>query len=458
MGRVTFPDPKVQAKLGELATVALDIDDPANAELQRQYGGSGVPAFALVDAGGNLVHRWTGATDAEAFVAELQRGQQAALDPQRTADDAVLDRLLQALVQDDAAKVERAFTDCIALHPETPPSRAATLWSACERAEARHDWPALRAAAEGYLRQPEAERAAEHAAEAKVLAGVAEFEIAGTITPALQARIDELIAVLEVPFPGSTVGERLGALFGERRHVAEAEAEAWVDRINAAMSALRDVGPAAAPSLLAGMRSRPAAAMRCAAVLSWLRLPTTTDRLREELAAGKLPEWTRVAYVQCIAYHKDARCLPLLLECAAPSQSGNVRVAALEGVRDIVSGIGGTERQDVADTVGTALAARSNGVLRWALQAAFSVRAPLPLDALEELLDDRRPCFSNYTIADNALWILLEQLGTKLVDADGKDVEQRANDEVLACVRAWLRAHDGQLQWSREEHRYRAAR
>lgn len=90
----------------------------------------------------------------------------------------------------------------------------------------------------------------------------------------------------------------------------------------------------------------------------------------------------------------------------------------------------------------------------WALQAAFYVHAPLPLDALDDLLDDAREVWSDTTIGDNALWILLNQLGLELVGDDGKPVEQRATADVLRTVRDWQRAHRGRLRWSADARRH----
>lgn len=447
---MTFPDPRVKARLDAIERVELDIDDDANTGLRQRYGDHAVPSFVLLDGDGDVVHRWVGGGDAERFLAELAQGEVLGADPARRAERATFARLLAALAAGDEAALARGSAELLHLHPEAPPDAAAVWWACCERAHERRDWPALAAAAARLLALPDGG----HHEAVRVLADIATFERTGRTPQALQRHIESRIRVLAEPFPGSSLGDRVGALLGDRRRVSEAEADAWVDRANGAMDELTKIGAAAAPALLQTMRTRPEVALDCARVLGRMRLPATTATLRAELAAGLPQAWARAAFLTCLGDHLEAGNLPVLLEFVVAPQPGNVRIAAMEGLRDLLFQLGGSDRADVAAAVAAGFDSPSAPLRSWALQAAFYVHAPLPLDALDDLLDDARKVWSDTTVADNALWILLDQLGLGLVDGDGRPVEQRASADVLRAVRDWQRAHRGRLRWSADARRY----
>ncbi|HEX5051740.1 MAG TPA: hypothetical protein VFZ65_08215 [Planctomycetota bacterium] len=452
MERGTFLDASVQQQLAGLEVVKIDIDDPANAAVCRQHHGDGaVPTFVMATADGDVVHRWTGAGDVQEFLGDVQKGLANAAGEGPARVGRVLDELQRQFDRGDDAAVARCLQDLGQLRPESAaPSLDDALWRCCTRANERQDWPGLRAAAQRYLAQPGMQQ---HDA-ARVLLGLAEFELTGTITAELQRHIDGLIARLAEPVPGSTVGERLRALLGNEAKPSEAAVDAWVDRANETMDALAGLGAAAAPALHRAVLTRPDVSQDAAIVLARLRLPTTTEQLRHDLLDARLPAWARRNVVDCIGNHKEPRCLPVLLEHMAPKFPPNIRSAAAYGIREILVQIDGTEREDVAAALMPALEPNHRGLRTAVLQTLYYVHAPLPLEDLFELFDDRRPLFGEYVIADNALWIVLDQLGMGLRDGAGGTIDQLCSPEVAAFVRGWVRDHAGKLHWSAEQRRY----
>lgn len=58
---------------GRIHFVYLDIDDPRNAALKRQYGFRYQPEFRLLDGQGRLVQTWYGSVRADEFRAAFDR-------------------------------------------------------------------------------------------------------------------------------------------------------------------------------------------------------------------------------------------------------------------------------------------------------------------------------------------------------------------------------------------------
>lgn len=452
MERVTFRDQLVQRQLADLAVAKVDIDDPQNAPVCRLHRrDSGVPSFALVTPNGDVVHRWVGAGDPAEFLAELEQGRTRAADDGPVRVGRILAQLQLDFDRGDEAAVAQRLQELGQLQPEAgAPSLDEALWRCCTDAHERHDWPRLRTATRRYLVQP----ATPQRDAALVLLGLAEFELSGSITPELQRHIDGSIDALATPFPGSTVGERLRSLLGQQPKPTEAERDAWVDRANESMAALGRVGRAAAPALHRAILTRPDVSQDAAIALARLRLPTITDQLRKDLLDPKLPVWARRNVISCIGDHKEVPCLDLLLQHLAPDHPPNIRAAAAYGIREILVQIDGTERTDIAEALMAAFDANHRGLSTAVLQTLFYVHAPLPLDDLLELFGDRRNLFGDYVIADNALWIVLDQLGMTLKDGSGGAIDQLCTPDVAAVVRAWLREHQGKLQWSAAQRRY----
>lgn len=454
MERVTFPDDQVQQKLKEVEPVALDIDLDDNAELRRRYGDVGVPSFAMVDARGDVVHRWVGALEPHGFVAELELGIARHGDPSRRQRDAALDALLDACESGDPFTIRsslRRLEPDEAKHVEALPE---ALWSCCERARERRDTKQWTTAAEHLLARV-GERDRERA---EIEHALARFEASGATSALLDRHIDQLVAVLAEPLPGSGIADRMARLLGRAAPIDEALAAArsdWVDRANDTMERLGSIGRAAAPALRRGLLTMPAASQDCAVVLGRMRLPDTVSLLREELTDERLPSWARSSIVSCIGAHKNPADLALLAEHAAADQPLRVRSAAIWALRDVLQQLQGQTPTDatVAAALGDALHAREPALLTAALQTMYCVHAALPLDALVDTLDDDRPLFADYSIGDNALWILLRQLGSELVDAEGEPVAQ-VTPEVTAFLRQWLAGHAGRLRWSDERGHY----
>jgi hypothetical protein len=282
----------------------------------------------------------------------------------------------------------------------------------------------------------------------------AEFATTGRVPERLQRRIDGWIEAMAEPFPGSSLTNRLRRLVGAVDPAQSAAATAWVKRANATRDALAKVGKPAFEPLLAAMRRRADVAEKCAYVLGRMKLPGTAARVRAALSSGELPATVQKAHVLCLATLKDPQCLPWLLEYAGVAYPIPLRSVAIDGLKNLA--MRGEVGRDpaVAAAVGEALRARDRNLRHEALQAAFQVECALPLDVLDELLDDRRALFLDFVIADNALWILLQQLGLELQDAAGAGAGERASPAAVAAMRAYLRAHDGHLHWSPEAARY----
>lgn len=68
-----FPSSIVQAERPKWNWVLLDVDDPANADLSRQFGVRGIPAFFLLSPDGKKLHSFSGARPADQFAATLRK-------------------------------------------------------------------------------------------------------------------------------------------------------------------------------------------------------------------------------------------------------------------------------------------------------------------------------------------------------------------------------------------------
>jgi hypothetical protein len=88
----------------------------------------------------------------------------------------------------------------------------------------------------------------------------------------------------------------------------------------------------------------------------------------------------------------------------------------------------------------------------------LNVRAQLPLDRLFELLDDRRALGwgADYRICDNALWVVLQQLGTNLERADGTVAGEHCSPEIERWLRAWYARERAGLRWDVGAQCYRS--
>lgn len=452
MERLTFPEPQVQAALGKFAAVKLDIDLPSSVQLFTSYGDGAVPAFAVVEGDGRLVHRWGGSGDAAAFVAELEQGLQLHADPQLSRRQAAERALVAAVVQCDEAAIHaagRQLAELALLPAGGLPELLHELGAACRQ---RRQWTELAALAARLLSADPL--AADLRADAELWLDEAQFAASGVVPERLQRRIAAWIEAMAEPFPGSSLGDRLRRLVGDVDPGQSAAATAWVRRANATKDALVKVGQPAFEPLLAAMQRRPDLADDCAYVLGRMKLPGTAARVRAALESGRLPATVRRGHVLCLAVLKDPQCRPWLLEYAAAGQPIPLRSVAIDGLKQLALLTGDRRNEAVAAVVAQALQARDQRLLGEALQAAFQVEAALPLDALDELLDDRRALFGDYVIADNALWILTMQLGVELVDAQGAGAGERATPAAVAALRGWLREHQSELNWSPELRRY----
>ncbi len=54
---------------GKIKFVYLDIDDPGNAQVKRDFGFRYQPEFYLIDGQGNLLQKWVGSVPPEQFEA-----------------------------------------------------------------------------------------------------------------------------------------------------------------------------------------------------------------------------------------------------------------------------------------------------------------------------------------------------------------------------------------------------
>lgn len=452
--RETFPDPDVQQALGALTLAHIDIDAAANVEVCRRHqGNEGVPTFVLLDETGAELHRWVGALDAAGFLGELRaKGADAVRQFDGLFDEHVA-RAEFCLRQGDQPGLAKHLEALEQLDPaRTSPELDAVLWQCCTTAKQRGDWPGLRSAARRYLDLPSPSQA-EHA---RVLLGIAAFEIDGTTSVELQQHIDARIATLKVPFPGSTLGQRLQKMLGTGEVAPQGAAAAWVAASNNAMHELAAIGRAAAGSLRLALFDTPDVSDNAAVVLARLRLPETTPWLIERLDDPATPSWAMPFVVWSIAMHKEERCLPVLLRLLAPEHPPRVRAAAADGIKQLANRTDGTTRQDIADAMSTALESRDLNLRSEVLQALFEVHAPIPLDALIEMLSDRRALgWGDFRVCDNALWIVMKQIGMNLVGADGTAVGERCTPEIAAFVRRWHDGVAGQLRWDPEAKCYR---
>lgn len=455
MDRTTFVDAAVCQVLGELVAAKLDIDLPANSGLFARYGDGSVPGFALLAPDGTLVHGWSGSGDPAQFLGEIATGRTLFADPvgrQKLAAEAAL---LAAVLRADEAAVAAAGKQLDEFAGATKPSQAERLHQLGSGCRTRQKWAELAGVAarllaiEGLVDDLRA--------DAELWFDESEFHARGVVPERLSRRIDAWIEVMAEPFPGSSVASRLRRLVGREDETRAEAARSWVRRANDTKAALVRLGKPAFQPLLAAMRRRPDVAEDCAYVLGRMKLPGTAAAVRSALESGELPATVRTAHVLCLAVLKDAQCRPWLLEYAAVSQPVPMRSAAIDGLKDLALLTGDQQNVAVAKAVAEALRARDRRLCEEALQAAFQVESALPLDALDDLLDDRRPLFAEYVVADNAMWILCKQLGVQVVDGDGALQADRATPAAVAALRSYLREHAERLVWSGELRRYRVA-
>ncbi|MEO6595703.1 MAG: thioredoxin family protein [Planctomycetota bacterium] len=451
MERDVFVDSAVQKELAGLALAHLDIDDAANLEVGRRYhGDDGVPAFVLLDGDGAELHRWVGATDAATFLGHLRSGTAEAVRAATGALDhheALTEFYLQ---RRNLAQVEQQLAAIAALDPaRKSPALEGALWSCCTAARQRGDWTGLRDAARSYLALPATPRAQ----QVEPLLGIAEFELTGVIPVDLQQYIDARIAVLVKPQPGSTAAERLAKLVGAAGPPSEQIRELWLDRNRAAMDELVAVGAAAGPSLRAALLDKPTGSWDAAIVLGRVRLPETPPWIVDQLDAPTTHAWAKPNLVFCLGMYKEQRWLPVLLRHLGDEHAPRVRANAVDGLRDLLFQTDGTTRQDIADALAHALESNDRRLCGWVLQAMFYVQAPLPLDLVLDTLGDERNGFGDIRLCDDALWILLQQLGLQLLGADGTAVG-RCTPEVEAFLRQRYAERVDQLSWDPSARHY----
>lgn len=443
---MTFRDDAVLDAMAGFEVCKLDIDEPANRDAcSRFYSRGGIPEFAVLADDGREVHRWSGAVPAPTFRDELARALRQAVPPdpadpiavavfhcergEGAAVAAQLDVLGKRGAAGDAAEVDR-----IAL-------------LLCTKLAERRRWPELAKAAQQYLdRLP----AGVHRAEVTVLQGRATFAIDGTTSAALQACIDEHLASSAAPFPGRSLAERAGALFGavdpEAERARDAAATAWVTRVNAAMHALAELGSPAVPALRRVLlEGEPIAAQHAATTLGWMRLPDNEKFLRDQIEHGALDAVHRAEVVRSLAMHKDTDCLPLFVDLAGENSPPLVRTEAIDGIRGLCTQLGGTADARVADVLSAALRSPQRNVRAATLQAMFEVRAPLSLPALVAALRDRRELFAEFRICDNALWIFTHQIGQNVL-IDGK-VTDACTPEIAEFLADWYARNEARLHW-----------
>jgi hypothetical protein len=455
MDRTTFVDAAVCRELGDLVAAKLDIDLPANSGLFARYGDGSVPGFAFLAPDGSLVHGWSGSGDPAQFLGEIATGRSLFADPvgrqKLTAEAALLVAVLRA----DEVAVTAAGKQLDEFAGPTKPSLAERLHQLGSGCRTRQQWTELAAVAARLLAIEGLSD--DLRADAEIWFDESEFHTRGVVPERLSRRIDAWIDVMAEPFPGSSLTSRLRRLAGREDGNRAEAAQSWVRRANETRGALVRLGKPAFQPLLAAMRRRPEVAEDCAIVLGRMKLPGTAAAVRSALEIGELPAAMRTAHVRCLAVLKDAQCRPWLLEYAAAGQPVPMRTAAIDGLKDLALLTGDQQNVAVAKVVAEALRARDRGLCAEALQAAFQVDCALPLEVLDDLLDDRRPLFEEYVVADNAMWILCKQLGVRVVDGDGVQQGDRATPAAVAALRNYLREHEERLVWSSELRRYRVA-
>jgi thiol:disulfide interchange protein len=71
MKHTTWADKGVEAAMRDFVPVKVDIDE--HPDLARQYRLDGVPTFVVLDATGNILRTWSGATPPGEMLQELKR-------------------------------------------------------------------------------------------------------------------------------------------------------------------------------------------------------------------------------------------------------------------------------------------------------------------------------------------------------------------------------------------------
>ena len=67
----TWADKSVEAALRDYVPVKVDID--AHGDVATKYNVNSIPAYCVLDTGGNVVGNWVGAYPPAEFIAELKR-------------------------------------------------------------------------------------------------------------------------------------------------------------------------------------------------------------------------------------------------------------------------------------------------------------------------------------------------------------------------------------------------
>ncbi|GAB4241463.1 MAG: hypothetical protein OHK005_04500 [Candidatus Methylacidiphilales bacterium] len=73
MKKNVLPSAVVQSERSKWIWVVLDVDQPENQALARQYGVRGIPAFFFLDSQGRQLHKITGGRPPDQFAALLRK-------------------------------------------------------------------------------------------------------------------------------------------------------------------------------------------------------------------------------------------------------------------------------------------------------------------------------------------------------------------------------------------------
>jgi len=438
MDRETMTQPRVRGLGTRMMAIRANVDETAQRDLFGTYAPQGdrpvVPAFALFGPDGTVVARWTGVWGADAFSAHVNKALRESAIPRPWAEPWV--HAMARLWNDDivplrelVAKLDRAGEQRLA---------ARLALAECRDCFYRYQWAGAVDAADRFAKRFPGHPATQEVAD---LRGRALFRGSGERAPDLLKRVAEHIDELGVSAP----------LFGGADYRAKwAGARTWAE------DSLVAIGEPAADALLAAVLERQGSiAEPCARALGRIRysrlMPDVIDALRD--TSLRFPVRARIVIVMN-AWADPGFLTPLIEVLGNPREAAIVRIAAAAAIARLGSSHGGLYGPLVVSPILGALESRNVDLRRETLKALDAVTEPFDLERLYPAMKDRRASgLDEQSISDLACSLFLRRAGARLVNAEGKSLDDFPRD-APKVIRQWWEANQHLLRWETAQSRY----
>lgn len=409
---------RLKKRVGELASLRVDIDDPAGLALVRRFRRlSTVPEIVILDASAKVLHRAAGN---DAMWAALD-----GLTPEAQGDNRTSERW----------RAQRLWCRFLAEHASGKGGGDATVQTISDLA----DGPSLQC----------------HQRAAEILAG--------------QRPLSPVVAQLLVPDPRySLVGMTRSLLDVNPAPYAPRTGDVWArhcstwrqDHIQARNTLALLAARAAAHLRRALTDPRRESARAAASTLAALHLPDTAGFLVRAFHRSRPRSQLRATLLACMQECDDHRVLRTLIRCAGDAEEHpDYRAEAIESIRGFIAERPSGDEHLAAvlarGAVHPRLALRSE-----ALRTMRFARAQVPLAPLLRCLDDARPLrpTAPLRVADQAMLEFLRLTGQKVLDTQHLERawwRTSVDPELRTMLRAWFQRHRNRLRWQVEAGRYR---